>query len=244
MSRVFRKFRLKQIGGKPSRKYLAYAIGEIMLIVIGLLLAIQINNFQEGIKNDKKRDNYYRLLITDLESDIQQIEKVKESISEQLKLIENFESRLNLDEGSKEEIVAIAKNEFNPNLPNFVRYQLGTIETLKATGDLSLIEGDILEGIGELQALQSEQIYYLDAGLKARASILEKYMTHFPIKKGVIHQGELFNLFWNAQEVKEIALQLNALLTMEKGMLSNASNYYDKILIRTRKIIDSIKDKT
>jgi hypothetical protein len=32
-------------------KYMLYAIGEIVLVVIGILIALQINNWNEGKKN-------------------------------------------------------------------------------------------------------------------------------------------------------------------------------------------------
>lgn len=38
--------------------YLKYAIGEIILVVIGILIALQINNWNENRKNDKIEHNY------------------------------------------------------------------------------------------------------------------------------------------------------------------------------------------
>ena len=35
-------------------KYLKYAIGEILLVVIGILIALSINNWNEGRKKNQK----------------------------------------------------------------------------------------------------------------------------------------------------------------------------------------------
>ena len=38
--------------GNKFSKYLIYAIGEIVLVVIGILIALQLNNLKEKKKND------------------------------------------------------------------------------------------------------------------------------------------------------------------------------------------------
>ena len=43
----FRKVRYNFINNKNTGKYLKYAIGEIILVVIGILIALQINNWNE-----------------------------------------------------------------------------------------------------------------------------------------------------------------------------------------------------
>ena len=47
-------------------KYLIYAIGEIILVVIGILIALQINQNAENKKTDKTRHDYYIQLLEDL----------------------------------------------------------------------------------------------------------------------------------------------------------------------------------
>jgi len=47
MITLFRKTRLRLLEESSLRKYLLYAIGEILLVVIGILIAVQINNWNE-----------------------------------------------------------------------------------------------------------------------------------------------------------------------------------------------------
>ncbi len=51
-------------------KYLKYAVGEIVLVVIGILIALQINNWNENRKLDTKTQDYYVQLLDDLSNDI------------------------------------------------------------------------------------------------------------------------------------------------------------------------------
>jgi len=47
MITLFRRFRQKLIGSGSVAKYLLYAVGEILLVVIGILIALQVNNWNE-----------------------------------------------------------------------------------------------------------------------------------------------------------------------------------------------------
>ena len=51
MINFFRKIRKKMADDSKPMKYLRYAIGEILLVVIGILIAIQINNWNMYKKN-------------------------------------------------------------------------------------------------------------------------------------------------------------------------------------------------
>ena len=50
----FRKIRKKMADDNKPLKYMRYAIGEIVLVVIGILIALQINTWNEERKNITK----------------------------------------------------------------------------------------------------------------------------------------------------------------------------------------------
>ena len=80
MIKFFRKIRQNLLSEGKTGKYLKYAIGEILLVVIGILIALSINNwnqslkqniaeneFLQGIKTDLKKDKEYINIIMDLQ---------------------------------------------------------------------------------------------------------------------------------------------------------------------------------
>jgi len=74
MIKFFRNIRKKLITENQSviknTNYFKYAIGEIVLVVIGILIALQINNWNE-IRKDKSRiENYLSEIINDLDQDM------------------------------------------------------------------------------------------------------------------------------------------------------------------------------
>ena len=44
MIKFFRRIRQQLLGEGKTGKYLKYALGEILLVMIGILLALQVNN--------------------------------------------------------------------------------------------------------------------------------------------------------------------------------------------------------
>ena len=64
--KFFRGFREQSIPGKGIRKYMVYAIGEIFLVVIGILLAVTINNWNETRKEEARLQTYLKDYRNDL----------------------------------------------------------------------------------------------------------------------------------------------------------------------------------
>jgi hypothetical protein len=69
----FRKIRKKMADDNKPLKYMRYAIGEIVLVVLGILIALQINNWNEQNKSDTKTKAYLLEIQRDLFSDVLEI---------------------------------------------------------------------------------------------------------------------------------------------------------------------------
>jgi len=73
--RLFRKNRQKLAAENNAAKYLRYTIGEIVLVVIGILIALQGNNWNELRKQRARELHYLTNLKTDLNLNIAEIDK-------------------------------------------------------------------------------------------------------------------------------------------------------------------------
>ena len=62
----FRKIRKKMADDNKPVKYMRYAIGEILLVVIGILIALQVNNWNEKKKIYKNE----QIFLNDLKYEI------------------------------------------------------------------------------------------------------------------------------------------------------------------------------
>jgi hypothetical protein len=60
----------------PAGRYLKYAIGEIVLVMIGILLALQINNWNESQKMNKWEHRFLIDLKNELEVNLNQLAEI------------------------------------------------------------------------------------------------------------------------------------------------------------------------
>ena len=75
MLTFLRKLRRSFIDSSSAQKYILYAIGEIALVVIGILIALQINNWNESNKDLQKEQKILIQLKQEYESNLSQLEE-------------------------------------------------------------------------------------------------------------------------------------------------------------------------
>lgn len=75
MIKFFRKIRQNLLSENKFSKYLIYAIGEIILVVVGILIALSINNWNESKKLNKEIVSLSNSIITELRNDISAFER-------------------------------------------------------------------------------------------------------------------------------------------------------------------------
>lgn len=86
MIRFFRTLRQRLLAENRVSRYLLYAIGEIVLVVIGILVALQINTWNQQRLDRAEERKYLLRLEQDLQQDLQRIGEVRD----------NYETRLML----------------------------------------------------------------------------------------------------------------------------------------------------
>lgn len=69
MLKFFRLIRKKLLQESKTTRYLAYAAGEIILVVVGILIALQINNWNESRKLEAQEQQLFTKLLSDLQRD-------------------------------------------------------------------------------------------------------------------------------------------------------------------------------
>ena len=100
MIKFFRKIRQDLLRDNKIGDYLKYAVGEIVLVVIGILIALSINNWNESRKNDLEQALLVKNIIEDLRLDFIHINKSSEQVSNQMNLIDDLISKI-FDEKKK-----------------------------------------------------------------------------------------------------------------------------------------------
>jgi len=139
MIKFFRRVRKKLLTENRYSRYLLYAIGEIILVVIGILIALSINNWNENRKLQILEAGYYCKLLEDLNQDVIQIAQHLEANDERILNSNKLIQLLQQESPSQAEVIltmrdAVAKTTFT------FKPSLAAFEDLKSSGNLSVLK--------------------------------------------------------------------------------------------------------
>lgn len=145
----FRKIRQSLLKEKKVTRYLIYAVGEILLVVIGILIALQINNANEASKTEQAEQVVLTNLVQDLRADSTSF---SESLA-QLTMINDLHQVL-YEIGVNGKVMEIE----NPNLIRFLIYY----HPLALKNDPLVINKISKEGIRKEMLTYSKHLKDLD----------------------------------------------------------------------------------
>lgn len=157
MMKLFRKIRLKLLTKNKFLNYSAYAAGEILLVIIGILMALAINEHSKNKNNLALRDLYIIQLNEEANRNLEKLAEFENEANNMLKELDTLfqlldKKKYDNPKLSLKSFVLISSNKFYP--------EMITYENLKFSGDLNLFED-----------------------LNLRNSISETYETFNPIER-------------------------------------------------------------
>ena len=139
MITLFRRIRQKLTDSGSITKYLLYAVGEILLVVIGILIALQVNNWNENRKGQALSNQYLISLHADLSEDLEMLnEGYQAGLADSLQL-NSIINRIKDSQLNPDTIKNTILREFNVLVRAPRPHNRKTYNTLISTGDISLL---------------------------------------------------------------------------------------------------------
>ena len=210
MIKFFRKIRYNLMVSGKTGKYFKYAIGEIVLVVIGILIALQINNWNIRKNQQEKIKEYAKLYIKDLEADIVMTEinwKIIDNVSEKIDSLALSVQNKKIEDVSNIDFLCMTWNIlYRP-----YRWNRSTIDHMKSSGTLQYIEDvSISKKIGDYDAFTHHlDEDYLNDKAKSETSL------------------NLISQVVNSEYVNIIALRKSVLVKMNNPEF-NGFHYYSE----------------
>lgn len=232
MLTFFRRIRRKLANQNKFVQYSRYAIGEIVLVMVGILLALQVNNWNEERKMDKNQITILNDLVKSIDNDLNLYEKV-------------FEWRLDRKKEAIDTLIYFSGNNISitdsvfmsyfmwVDLDITVRYDSGPYDALKSTGLNQISNGVLREKIVNAYDVQLPAFTKFaneeDDESISRIFALEDELLEYKI---VRHEnGRLFtkeipkvdNILQNPRLMKILHIQMRKHINF-KGRLSRMKN--------------------
>ena len=212
MIKYFRKIRQQLLTQNRFSKYLLYAVGEILLVMVGILLALQVNNWNEDKKLKVKKESYKTSLIEDISKDTIQLINDINYVQKDYENLNNISRKISNTNIDVDSIICIYRKEFVPFMMGTNNFNRKTIEGLLASGDISLFEDDLYSDLMSYNDLQEE----VEGDIALEFSIYFNYLTlsklAFPDKYNRI-RGKHLNAIWDSINQNEFMRSFNNLLT-------------------------------
>ena len=154
MPKFFHNIRRRFLKKKQFLKYFQYAIGEIVLVVIGILIALQVNNWNEQRKIEARKEFYMESLVMDLEGDLKLLNERIEAAEKDTTHLGRLRDRISSSSSTIDTIIKIYRFGFNPRITDPVDFNHTTLETLEASGDGNLLPPEVVMYLNNLRKAQ------------------------------------------------------------------------------------------
>lgn len=159
MIKFFRKIRERLIAENRFTRYLLYAVGEIILVVIGILIAFQVSSWNEERKLKKLEISYYENLLADLRKDSTEFRQKSDNTlrNEQklLNILRFIESGYDIEKSEIDEVewrgvifkdtAALAVSLSHAGFVQFPKLFENTMSDLRSTGNIKLLSNTDLK---------------------------------------------------------------------------------------------------
>lgn len=140
MLKRFGKIREKWIAEKKLGRYLLYALGEIVLIVIGILIALGISNWNEAQKDARAERAFLVSFRNDLQTDVQTLSDKMRSNAERINHTDSIISVLSeRDQLSEAERLAFSRWNMSLAFESYFIPEKSTISQFEASDNGHLI---------------------------------------------------------------------------------------------------------
>ena len=203
MIKFFRKIRQNLLMENKTGKYLKYAIGEIILVVIGILIAIQLNEWRNDSINTKQKQKVLLALKSEFEANLTQLDTVyyyQTNTLNALKKTMNLIDSINYitDDEVFIETILDMRYEWSYNPTN------GALRSAVSSGDIHLIDSErLIELLFSWEDLVKDSFEESERQNKYASdsySLLDKYiqLKELYSDKGSKHPSDFVGLFKDA----------------------------------------------
>ena len=222
-------------------KYLKYAIGEIVLVVIGIMIAVQVNALYTALKKDELKTTYTSSLINDLTKDtIQLSTRIRINENRFLKHIDSLKSIISEPTTTIDDIKMMGQNIGISGLRTLNTYNNNTYNILISSGNIDLFEEHVIQQIMELNRLQNTEIGVNEGNKRAYFSIYTNYLQ----KYNRFEENETIkNEIWkNVNAIEHASIYVSAINTQRHSVTRYIEVTKD-VLEKTEELLKTLKSR-
>ncbi|MDO1501172.1 DUF6090 family protein [Winogradskyella maritima] len=241
MIKFFRQIRYNLMEKNKTSRYLKYAIGEIILVVIGILIALQINNWNEKSKQDSEAQRMLKDLRKDVINDTIQLRDIYDkTIKRDSNLIAIIDLVAPESGHDKQKFINLCIR--NISFDNVFEVNSGTFDEAVSVGSLKYVPNDSLrQAIFNYYRTTKQPLndkLNIEQSNKALPIFFEKFMT----------TKDIMNLFGSESRLPELDIgalgkdpEFMRLITLKLASQSEQRKSWNNYLSLGKELLDAIE---
>ncbi len=216
-----------------------------MLVVIGILIALQINNWNEHQKKKTKIKSVLIALHNDLVQDTLMIIEKLPSISNQYQLNESLRARVAKPKATIDTLIQVMRHEFNPNWSSLIIYNTNAYQSLNENG---LIE-DLPDSLkASIKNFYNKKFYYKNIVEKTTNDYREKitsYVNTYTFGSTPIHdQGPLIDsLVWTNVDYRHLAAIFQGISNFKRILFKETQDELEYSLSNSKSLLHQLDNE-
>lgn len=226
MLKFFSKIRQKLVSENKFSNYLLYAIGEIILVVIGILIALSINNWNEKRKENIKLKTALQSVYNDLVIDSLLITKALPGVNTRLTATNSLITRSYATTTNLDSLINIMKNEFPVRWYSSPAYNTNTFSNLKSTGVFDILPDTIKNPLSKYYTvMQSSQDFNEKTLAQYRIHLddfVKKYNIIGRLYDENYYNSYLYNHTWTNIDSKDFTPRVAVMLASYRVLYAGA----------------------
>ena len=243
MIKFFRQIRQKLLSENKFRKYLLYAMGEIVLVVIGILIALSINNWNENRKTQNEIKSSLSALRDDLIQDTLLINERLPFINEQHDLNESLRARIANSHATVDTLVHIMRFEFNPNWVVQIPYNKNAFNSLVQTGLIENLSDSLKSSIKNFYNTKTSLMNRVEKTTNDYQGKVTSYVNTYTFGVTKIHdQGALIDsLVWSNIDYSHLAATFQGISNFKRILFTETKEELEFSLNGSENLIGQIE---
>ena len=231
MIKFFRKIRQRLLTENKFSKYLLYAMGEIALVMIGILLALEVNDWSENKKNETLIENNTVLLIESLVTDSIYIVNRKIAIQKDLAVVSEIKKRATMPNVKIDTLIIIARDEYTAGISGVNFANQTTFNTMLVSGEINLFDKELIQEIYGVYNDQELTTLLWDNSFQRYTEALRDYRRRYTFsgQANMVTKGPLFDKIWDTIDEVDFIVKFNHMAGSKILVYNQTGGGMDKV---------------
>jgi len=234
----FRRIRRNLANQNKFVQYSRYAFGEIVLVVIGILIALQINNWNENRKKETLKNEYKIALINDYTKDTIQVNARLLRNNLRIERINSVGDSLVNGHFNKLESYFRLYNEELVGIRVTNVYNTNSFNLLISSGKIDLFDKNLRKELMELNRLQTVEKTVQNGNKSLLLDYIQNLGSKYPYFGNSLSDNTTHQLLWKNVSIDDLPRDLVNYLVQERYTISRYLELTDNVLQQTELVLN------